>query len=65
MCFNRKIFFIARFKGGGTSISRETDGVDFLALDSICPVVERPFHRATIARMFVHERDRQLQADFD
>lgn len=60
-----KLFFVCELTGGVARGSVETSEVDFFAPDSLPPLSLGRVNAAQIARMFAHERDRSLPAEFD
>lgn len=60
-----KVFFICEITGGRASCSSETDGVDFFAVDDLPKLSVSRILPGQIKRMFEHNNDRTLPADFD
>jgi ADP-ribose pyrophosphatase YjhB (NUDIX family) len=60
-----KLFFICELLGGTARPSIETSAVDFFALDQLPPLSVGRTTAHQIERMFAHQRDRSLMAEFD
>jgi ADP-ribose pyrophosphatase YjhB (NUDIX family) len=60
-----KLFFVCELTGGAARPSVETSEVDFFAANELPPLSLGRVNSAQIARMFAHERDRSLPAEFD
>jgi ADP-ribose pyrophosphatase YjhB (NUDIX family) len=60
-----KLFFLCEIRGGQPTLSLETDGIEFFALDSLPPLSMPRTTPAQIARMHVHYLNRDLPTDVD
>jgi len=60
-----KLFFLCRLIGGEARPSLETSEVGFFPADQLPPLSLGRVNGAQIARMFAHERDPTLPAEFD
>ncbi len=60
-----KLFFVCELTGGAPTLSNETDGVDFFALDSLPPLSVGRATEAQIQRLYRHQLNRGLPTDFD
>lgn len=60
-----KLFFVCELTGGTARASMETSEVKFFAPQSLPPLSLGRVNAAQIARMFAHERNRDLPAEFD
>src|SRR5262245_31865612 len=60
-----KLFFLCELIGGSPAESTETDGVGFFAEDELPDLSLTRVTPAQIARLFVHNRNPNLPADFD
>lgn len=60
-----KLFFICEITGGQPTLSLETDGVEFFALDALPDLSLARTTPAQIARMYLHHVDRALPTEVD
>jgi ADP-ribose pyrophosphatase YjhB (NUDIX family) len=60
-----KLFFLCEIRGGQPTLSLETDGIEFFALDSLPELSMSRTTPAQIARMHVHYCNRDLPTDVD
>lgn len=60
-----KLFFICEITGGAPQVSNETDAVDFFPLDALPPLSTGRTVAEQLRRMYDHQLDRALPADFD
>lgn len=60
-----KAFFRCEITGGAASVSSETDGVDFFALNALPPLSVERITQPQIARFFDHARHPDWPTDFD
>lgn len=60
-----KMFFVCQLIGGAPQPSLETSEIGFFAPDQLPPLSVGRVNSAQIARMFDHERDPSLPAEFD
>ncbi|MEQ1579387.1 MAG: NUDIX hydrolase [Steroidobacteraceae bacterium] len=60
-----KLFFLCEIRGGQPTLSLETDGIEFFALDSLPELSMPRTTPAQIARMHVHYLNRDLPTDVD
>jgi ADP-ribose pyrophosphatase YjhB (NUDIX family) len=60
-----KLFFLCELTGGTATLSNETDGVEFFALDALPALSLGRATPAQIARLHDHHRNPELPTDFD
>jgi ADP-ribose pyrophosphatase YjhB (NUDIX family) len=60
-----KFFFICEITGGAAQLSNETDGVEFFTFDTLPELSTGRTNHWQIERMYVHNRERLLPAEFD
>jgi len=60
-----KLFLLCELTGGAPTISNETDGVDFFAVNSLPPLSTGRATQSQIERLYQHHLNRGLPTDFD